>query len=170
MELENASIAAELSSSVPTNQINALLVLLRLYSAGKDVQNYVSTVIQSVLVKSNDPLVRKLCYQLIKGCTITNKYDWDFVVKEIVRDISNQTNNDLCVWALRSIVSLCGTAGQKFQEFFLRSQRQIEVITPTARYSHFGTLFDCLFAGYVLCAVCVCLLTVLWTNNIDEQD
>lgn len=127
MELENASIAAELSSSVPTNQINALLVLLRLYSAGKDIQNYVSTVVQSVLVKSNDPLVRKLCYQLIKGCTISNKYDWDFIVKEIVRDISNQTNSDLCVWALRSIVSLCGTAGHKFQDFFLKSQRQIEV-------------------------------------------
>ena len=163
MELENASIAAELSSSVPTNQINALLVLLRLYSAGKDVQNYVSTVIQSVLVKSNDPLVRKLCYQLIKGCTITNKYDWDFVVKEIVRDISNQTNNDLCVWALRSIVSLCGTAGQKFQEFFLRSQRQIEVITPTATTTATTTI-DIVISEHcsivcllVMCCVCVCV-------------
>jgi vesicle coat complex subunit len=76
MELENASIAAELSSSDAGKQVNALLVLLRLYSAGKDVQNYVSTVVQSVLVKSTDPLVRKLCYQLVKGCTITSKYDW----------------------------------------------------------------------------------------------
>jgi vesicle coat complex subunit len=126
MELENASIAAELSSSVLNNQINALLVLLRLYSAGKDIQNYVSIVIQSVLVKSNDPLVRKLCYQMVKCCTITNKYDWDFLLKEIVRDISNQQNNDLCVWALRSAVTICGT-GAKFQEFFIKNQRQIEV-------------------------------------------
>jgi hypothetical protein len=78
MELENITIASELTSSDPGKQINSLLILLRLYSAGKDVQHYVSTVIQSVLVKSTDTLVKKLCYQLIRGCSITSIYDWYF--------------------------------------------------------------------------------------------
>jgi hypothetical protein len=125
MELENITIASELTSSDPAKQINSLLILLRLYSAGKDVQHYVSTVIQSVLVKSTDTLVKKLCYQLIKGCSITSKYDWEFVMKAIVQDMTNSTNNELSIWAMRTLVSLCGI-GQKLQEFFLKNTRQIE--------------------------------------------
>jgi len=127
MELENISIAAELSSSDPTKQINALLILHRLYTAGKDIQNYVSTVITAVLVKSSDPLVKKLCYQLIKGCAITSRHDWNFVMKVIVDDLTNaSTNPDLCIWAFRTVVGLCGISTQ-LQEFFVKNRRQVEV-------------------------------------------
>ncbi|KAF0974232.1 hypothetical protein FDP41_006842 [Naegleria fowleri] len=136
MELENISIAAELSSSDPTKQTNALLILHRLYTAGKDIQNYVSTVINAVLVKSSDPLVKKLCYQLIKGCAITSRHDWNFVMKVIVDDMTNSSANpDLCVWAFRTVVGLCGI-GTQLQEFFVKNRRQVEECLFKYGYDH----------------------------------
>ncbi|KAL9656750.1 hypothetical protein ABK040_003017 [Willaertia magna] len=136
MELENVTIAAELSSSDPTKQINALLILHRLYTAGKDIQNYVSTVINAVLVKSTDSLVKKLCYQLIKGCAITSRHDWNFVMKVIVDDITNVNQNpDLCIWAFRTVIGLCGITTQ-LQEFFVKNRRQIEECVCRVAFDH----------------------------------
>ncbi len=90
---------------------------------------------KSVLIKTSDPNIRKLCYQLLKGCSITNKYDWEFVLKVIVEDLNLKLASgnaeklkmaeELCVWALRTIVALCGTT-PRLISFVVKNRRAIE--------------------------------------------
>ena len=104
-----------------------------------------------MLIKPSNVTVGKLCYQLIKGSTISSKYDWyvifqnnrpthlgfrDLVIKTLIEDINQLSNasneagkegaEELCIWALRTVASLCG-ASIKLQQFFKKHKREIEV-------------------------------------------
>jgi len=62
------------------------------------------------------------------------------VIKTLIEDINQLSNasneagkegsEELCIWALRTVASLCG-ASIKLQQFFKKHKREIEVCTYT---------------------------------------
>lgn len=60
--------------------------------------------------------------------------------KSIVDDLNTaatggEVAEDLCIWALRAIPSICG-ASSKLQQFFLKQKRAIEVIVKNTKIYH----------------------------------
>lgn len=123
MELENVSIVTLLNSIDPNKQIQSLLILLQQSIDGKDVQSYLSTIIQSVLIKSNHKEVKKLCYELIKGCTINSKDDWSFIEKSLIIDLKEI---DTSLVSIKSIISIYSGQTDKFIQFLIKYEKEIE--------------------------------------------
>jgi hypothetical protein len=125
MELENVGVVSLLSSVDTVKQTNALTSLIQQSIEGKDIQSFLPTIVSSVLIKSHNNQVKKLCYDLIKSVTIISKDDWGFVEKSLISDL-RLDDVECCTTAIRSIVSIYSGNLSKFYQFLLKYKDNLD--------------------------------------------
>eukprot|EP00761_Pharyngomonas_kirbyi_P010056 gb/GECH01010074.1/.p1 GENE.gb/GECH01010074.1/~~gb/GECH01010074.1/.p1 ORF type:complete len:274 (+),score=34.07 gb/GECH01010074.1/:1-822(+) len=137
MEVLNQSIVQELSAPDTGTQIAALTQLVKESNSGLDISNFVPLIITDVFSQSGHKTVKKLCYLIVQGTSLSET-EWDSVVRVITSDLKNSTNSremEAGTWyelSLHAIRTLITAPPSRLRSFIVSQRNLIESCISTA--------------------------------------